>query len=131
MTPPRKTKAEEPTDDVEDDDASGKDDGTASGDSGSGTVLDGIEERIRELVREAVDALTGDSGKGSGHHTLADDEERIRRLVKDSQKAIQEEEKKEGRFSTLEEKVEKIFEKPPQRDGFGGKVSRWLWGDSE
>lgn len=86
---------------------------------------DSLDQRIRDLVREAVESLT--SGFKSSDRKV-DDEEHLFNLVKKAQEKIKADEEREGRFKTVEETVQKLVEKPPARDGIGGKIQRWMWG---
>ncbi|MGH7485250.1 MAG: hypothetical protein ACREMY_06535 [bacterium] len=125
MTTKKSEKTEEHEDADEGDEPTGKTDG---GGTASGESLDG---RIRDLVREAVDNLLGDRSKSSGGRTSGDDEEALFQRVKKAQEKIKAEEDKDTRFKTVEETVEtlkKVVEKAPARDGFSGKISRFLWG---
>lgn len=100
------------------------DKGGGGGDAGGG----GLDDSIRQLVSEAVDALLGDRDKGS-RSTLKSDEDAMFKMVKDAQEKLKKEEEKDTRFKTVAETVEKLTEKPPARSGLGGKLERWLWGE--
>jgi len=52
-------------------------------------------------------------------------------MVKDAQEKLRKEEEKDSQFKTVAETVEtlkKVTEKPPARDGWGGKIQRAFWG---
>ena len=121
----KKAEKEEKEEGEETDEEGGKDSGGGGSDGGS------LEQHVRQLVREAMDALMGDRGESSRGGTRADDEEALFQRVKKAQEKIKADEEKEGRLKKVEEKVEKVLEKPPSRDGFGGKVSRFLWGGED
>lgn len=106
--------------------ADAKDDDKAAGgdDAGGG----GLEESVRKLVSEAVDALLGDRGKNSGS-TLKSDEDAMFKMVKDAQVKLKAEEEKDSKFKHVAETVEKLTEKPPSRQGWGGRLQRALWGE--
>lgn len=97
--------------------------------AGSDTADDSsLESRIRQLVSEAVDGLLGDRDKGS---RKIDDEEALFQRVKKAQEKIKAEEEREGKIVKIEETLTKVLEKPPARDGIGGKISRFLWGGED
>lgn len=119
------TKKTEEADETEDDIDEKKVD-TDKTDRSTGSDDGSLDDRIRQMVREAVESLT-ESFKGSGRKV--DDEEHLFHLVKQAQEKIKADEEKEGRFKSVEETVQKLVEKPPARDGFGGKLQRWIWGE--
>lgn len=124
-------KSDTSADDVKEGDENVKDDegdATDPADGGKHTGFDGLEQHVRELVKSAVESLVGDGGKV--RHTATDDEERLARLVKDAQAKIRAEEERENRFKSVEETLKKVTEKPPSRDGLGGKIQKWLWGEN-
>lgn len=108
------------------DDAGDEEVDASKADSSDHPDGDSLDQRIRDLVREAVESLT--SGFKSGDRKV-DDEEHLFNLVKKAQERIKADEEKEGRFKTVEETVQKLVEKPPSRDGVGGKLQRWIWGE--
>lgn len=130
MTTRKTTEKADEKDDAADDSGDKKDDAGAT-DGGGSSDSDGLEGRIRTLVKEAVDSLLGDSSKATGRASVADSEEELERRVRAAHEKLTAEEKKEGRVTKLEEKLEKVLEKPPARDGIGGKVSRFLWGSED
>ena len=102
--------------------ADDKDPGSGSADGSS------LEDRIRKLVSEAVDGLLGDRS-GGGHKV--DDEDALFQRVKKAQEKIKAEEERDGKIVKIEETLTKVLEKPPARDGLGGKISRFLWGGED
>lgn len=98
-----------------------------SGDAGS----DSLDSRIRTVVKDVVDSLLGDRSESAGRRTQSDDEDELYQRVRKAQDKIKKDEEKEGRLTKVEEKLEKVFEKPPARDGIGGKVQRWFWGSED
>ena len=112
-------------------DESGEQD--SSDGSGSPAGSDDLEDRIRKLVTETVGTLLKSNKASGSGRTAVDDESRIAQLVRDAQSKLKAEEEKEGRFKVVEETVEtlkKITEKPPAKDGIGGKIQRWFWGEA-
>lgn len=111
------------------DDKNTKDDSSAKGDDGSSSDGGGLESRIREIVREVVGDLVP-AGGGNGRRS-ADDEDETTRRVQAAMDKIRSDEERENRLKNVEEKVEKIAERPPSRGGFLGKLQRAMWGAEE
>lgn len=100
------------------------DKGAGGDDAGGGS----LEDSVRKLVSEAVDALLGDRGKNGGS-TLKSDEDAMFKMVKDAQVKLKAEEEKDSKFKAVEKTVEKLTEKPPSRQGWGGRLQRMIWGE--
>lgn len=94
-------------------------------DSGAGD--NGLEGRIREIVREVVGPLLESPG-GNGRRQV-DDEESMTRRVKSALDKVKEEEDRDNRVKKVEETLQKVTERPPARAGILGKVQRVVWGE--
>lgn len=99
----------------------------ANGDDDSGD--NGLEGRIREIVREVVGPLleTGNGRTGRA----ADDEDITTHKVKAALDKLKSEEERENRFKKVEETLQKVTERPPARPGIVGKLQRVMWGEDE
>lgn len=90
----------------------------------------GLESHIREVVKDAISAILGGSDKAA-KSTPATDESSVFRMVKEAQESLKKEEDRENKLKGIDETVEtlkKAVEKPPARNGIGGRVSRFMWG---
>lgn len=108
--------------DTDTDDTGAPDETNDHGDAGD----NGLEGRIREIVREVVSPLLE---TGSRTSRPVDDEESMTRRVKTALDKVKAEEDRDKRFQKVEETLEKVTEKPPARGGILGKVQRVMWGE--
>jgi len=55
-------------------------------------------------------------------------------MVKDAQQTLKKEEDRDSAFKGVAETVEelkKVVERPPARNGLGGRLQRFMWGSDE
>lgn len=116
------TDNDEETTDTESEETSASDETNGDGDAGD----NGLEGRIRAIVREVVGPLL-ESGSGSSRRP--DDEQSMTTRVKAALDQVKAEEDKDNRVKKLEETLQKVTERPPARSGILGKVQRVMWGE--
>lgn len=107
------------------------DDKGSEGGGGDGAGGGDLESHIRKVVGEALDGLLGnrDPAPKTGP---AQDENAIFRMVKEAQQSLKKEEERDSSFKAVAETVESLkaaVERPPARNGLGGKLQRFMWGD--
>jgi hypothetical protein len=102
-------------------------------DSG-GSLRDYIAEVVREIVGSGDGgSAAGDNSERSPRRTQAAQESSIAALVREEQAKLMKEQEREAEHRKLSEEVaalKKVTERPPARAGIGGKIQRFMWGES-
>jgi hypothetical protein len=126
----RRTKPADSDTDGEQSDQSSDDTTAADEANGDGGTDDnGLEGRIREIVREVVSPLL-DHGSSNGRGPV-DDEDSMTGRVRDALAKVKAEEDRDSRFKKVEETLQRVTERAPARSGVIGNIQRWMWGDTE